>query len=234
MAGFEPAANAAEAHQSGVALSRYDGESERTVRAGFGLWRSVWRSAGSTFEAFAHRPELGAGGPGGGWLVTASERQNPLVSSDLCGRAELAHDEVPRAVRPAARTLGAVSSTPRATSAGALALWRSSASERTRLGRTFPCITACSRNPGRGHHRLVRTLASRRRDGRRRPCPRCGSTSAFATGEKSRGPGIRTRPGPRPETRASGLRSGGRQVRVVFIGRGRFREERRERRVDRA
>jgi hypothetical protein len=96
------------------------------------VWRSVWRSAGSTFEALAHRPELGAGGPGGGWVVTASERQNPSRFRRLCGRAELAHDEVPRAVRPAARALGAVSSTPRATSAGALALWRSSASERTR------------------------------------------------------------------------------------------------------
>jgi hypothetical protein len=47
----------------------------------------------------------------------------------------------------------------------------------SRSPRTFLCITACSRTAGRGHHRPVGPLASRRRDGGRRPCLRCGSTS---------------------------------------------------------
>jgi len=98
---------------------------ERTVRAGFGLWRSVWRSAGSTSEAISASARAGrrrARRRLGRYCIQAAK---PARFQRLCGRAELAHGEVPRTVHPAARALGAVSSTPRATSSGALALWRS-------------------------------------------------------------------------------------------------------------
>jgi hypothetical protein len=120
-------------------LSRCDGESELTVRAGFGLWRSVWRSAGSTYEALAHRPELGAGGPGGGWVVTTSERQYPLASSDCAAGL---NSLTTKFLAPYVRRLVLLgrSARPRATSAGALALWRSSASERTRRPKGNPLL----------------------------------------------------------------------------------------------
>ena len=103
-------------------MSRCDSESERTVRAGFGLWRSVWRSAGSTSEALADRPELGAGGPGGGWVVTASERQNPLVSS---GCAAGLNSLTTKFLAQYVRRLVLLARSARPRGPPALALWRS-------------------------------------------------------------------------------------------------------------
>jgi hypothetical protein len=87
----------------------------------------MWRSAGSTFEALAHRPELGAGGPGGGYVVTASDRQNPLVSSDCAaGLNSLTTKFLAPYVRP---LLLAQSARPRGPPA--LGLWGWGAGERT-------------------------------------------------------------------------------------------------------
>ena len=127
-----PPLNAAEAHQSGshclAATARANGQSAPGSACGA---RRGARPVPPLRQS-AHRPELGAGGPGGGWVVTASERQNPLVSSDCAaGLNSLTAKFLAQYVRRLV-LFGAVSSTPRATSSGALALWRSSASESTR------------------------------------------------------------------------------------------------------
>jgi hypothetical protein len=72
----------------------------------------------------AHRPELGPGGPDGGWVVTASKRQNPLVSSDCAaGLNSLTAKFLAQYIRRL--VLLARSARPRGPPA--LALWRSGA-----------------------------------------------------------------------------------------------------------
>jgi hypothetical protein len=105
-------------------LSRCDSENEQTVRAGFGLWRSVWRSAGSTSEALAHRPELGAGGPGGGWVVTHPSGKTRLVSSDCAAGL---NSLTTKFLAPYVRRLVLLALSARPRGPPALALWRSSA-----------------------------------------------------------------------------------------------------------
>jgi hypothetical protein len=119
-----PPLNAAEAHQSGshclAATARTNGQSAPGSACGA---RCGARPV-PPLRHLAHRPELGAGGPDGGWVVTAPERQYPLVSSDCAaGLNSLTTKFLAQYVRRL--VLLARSARPRGPPA--LALWRSGA-----------------------------------------------------------------------------------------------------------
>ena len=117
---------------------------QRRVGVGFRLRRSAWRSAGSASEAIgasARAERLRSRRRRDRYCIRA---QDLLSSSGYAAELRLAHGEVTRAVGPAARALGAVSSTPRATS---LALWR--------CGARAPVSERVASDPIRGTGRFV-------------------------------------------------------------------------------